>query len=430
MKDKVIIHYSNGKSYTLRNYKCEAVKWDFYNLGIVREVPLARHENVKTVKIPLFANKKFLADDVVAVESITDGKRIIHTRPGVDMSIHTDIKTAKRRCKQNRSEFYLELTDEDLAVFGHELHCPTNLQWYSPTPESIEVRNTADLGNILDSYIAATGDSAVRAYAENYRKFLEDFSTINLDKDFEQVLSGNKWSLYEDTEIDLEMSKSKAILFNGPAGCGKDSAISYLEEHLYVELTRRECKDRLHELTMEYFNVEPELYWKLYNSRELKEMPSVYYALKYSEYSMLRNSVEKFEYACGGVDWYVSPRMAMIFVSECIVKPEHGEDYFGKHRAEQAEKYGEVMVDGSCAAFEVNGEIRANELDALVDKLGAENILVIKVKRPGFSFNEDSRRYIPDGYKGIQTLSVLNMEGQEEFYNRDILDKVTHFLEN
>jgi hypothetical protein len=497
MKDKVIIHYTNGKSYTIKNAVCEKVEWDRDWLNILKlRYRIAEEKDrfftFSEYREPLICTGKLSANDVVAVESITEGKRIIHTRPGVNMSVQTDIKTAKKRCKQNRSEFHLELTGEDLVVFANSLQYP-NLQWYSPTPENLEVRNIVNLGDVLDTCITSTGGEAEKAYAEDCRKFLEENFSKRLDSDFHKVLEDNKWDLYEDIDIDLEMGDSKttydpkktilkwgddelegvctefefksvkdmtakdkthniiyddpldtlkppypicsnhkptkAILFNGPAGCGKDSTIAYLEENLGVELTRRECKDRLHELTMEYFDIEPELYWKLYNSRDLKEMPSVYYGLNHSKYMQLREVVKDFDYVCTGITWNISPRMAMIYISECAVKPELGENYFGKYRAEQVEKYGEVMVDGSCAAFEVNGEIRADEIDALIDKLGAENILLIKVNRPEFSFEGDSRRYVPSN-KILNTYIVNNINGQEEAYNESVLNLVKNFLES
>ena len=227
---------------------------------------------------------------------------------------------------------------------------------------------------------------------------------------------------------------TKAILLNAPKEVGKDCAIDYLMEQ-GIHLVVRECKDHLHKLVMNFFCVDEMRYWNIYDDRQLKEVPLPEFQIDltsdYSDYCFLEeilgydlqgNHLED----CSEVDmlWELryknhpedaygtclnlSIREAMIYVSEVVMKSRFGEDYFGKARAKSVRE-GEVIIDGSCAFVD--------ELHPLIEKIGMENILLIRIHRDGYTFEGDSRDYIPDGVI-TNTVDVDNNSTLEDYLKK------------
>ena len=215
----------------------------------------------------------------------------------------------------------------------------------------------------------------------------------------------------------IENINAKAILLNGPKLCGKDKALSYIKG-FYPNILTRETKDKLHELTMAFFNLSSEEYYKIYEDRELKEVPLPQFTVTGDEVLKLANiiSMDAREHNKGM--WQLSIREAMIWVSEVVCKPAFGKDYFGKARA-LAINSGDIITDGSTAFVE--------ELHPLIDRVGQDNILLIRIHRPGFEFDaSDSRGYIPDDII-YNTVDIKN-DGTEMLYLNRMLDEVEVFL--
>lgn len=200
---------------------------------------------------------------------------------------------------------------------------------------------------------------------------------------------------------------SKVILFNAAKGAGKSVACSHLLQK-YANSTYARCKDKLFELTMSLFNVPEDVFWKVYEDRVEKELPNRLFtvtaeALEYLEGQLGYDDVP---YAKVGTEYWLSCRHAMIYVSECICKPAFGEDYFGKARADSITGEFDLYLDDSLGF--------AEELKPLVDKVGAENILIIRVHGRG-DFQGDSRSIIEDSPLGIKSFDIPNEGTIEEF---------------
>jgi hypothetical protein len=117
----------------------------------------------------------------------------------------------------------------------------------------------------------------------------------------------------------------------------------------------------------------------------------------------------------------------MIYVSEIVCKPRFGYDYFGKARALSVQD-NEVILDDSCSAFlNDSGVISAEEIYPLIDRIGENNILLIRVHRSTCNFNNDSRRYVPDGVV-TNTIDVYN-DGDEEKYLQFMKDTICDFVD-
>ena len=147
------------------------------------------------------------------------------------------------------------------------------------------------------------------------------------------------------------------VIFNGPPGSGKDEAASYFKENFgFGNLS---FKYQLFRETMKHFDVNADWFMEGYDDREQKEKPC--------------------EILNG-----MSRREAMIHVSEEILKPRHGKAYFGECVSAEIE-------DGVNYAIADGGFVE--ELTPLIERVGAENIVIVQLVREGHDYSNDSRRY-------------------------------------
>lgn len=146
------------------------------------------------------------------------------------------------------------------------------------------------------------------------------------------------------------------ILFNGPPGTGKDVAADFFKKFGFKHLS---FKYQLFKETIRYFDVDEDWFMHGYNNRSEKEMPS----------EKLGN---------------MSRREAMIYVSEQIIKPMEGLDYFGKQVAEEINvNKNYVISDGGFV----------HELIPVIDKVGNNDFILVQLTRDNHDFSSDSRRY-------------------------------------
>lgn len=218
------------------------------------------------------------------------------------------------------------------------------------------------------------------------------------------------------------MTNPLLIVFSGAQGCGKDTAIEYLEK--FYTLERAECKETLHSATMELFNVPEDVYWDIYNNRELKKKPFDYLAITKKEAFKLGIVLESATLMSGANTRVtqngkvaLNIREAMVYTSECVMKPMFGNDVFGVRRAQKLTNG--VYVDGSYGFKE--------EAQPAIDKLGQDNILAIRITGRSDG-NIDSRTPIPDGLFD-NTVDIHNGEDVSlETFQQRVLNVVEDFL--
>ena len=176
------------------------------------------------------------------------------------------------------------------------------------------------------------------------------------------------------------------VLFNGPPGSGKDDACIVLEKYKVEHLS---FKHELYKSVCDYFNVDYDWFMEGYNVREIKE-----------------NLVE---WKLGGR----TRRQAMIYVAEEIIKPIYGKDYYAKQVSNQIDPTKNYCI--SDLGY-------AEELEAIVDKFGKNNVAVIQLEREGYDFSKDKRRYVGQVNSGVFPTGSgesIPTATKSEFYKTD-----------
>jgi nicotinamide mononucleotide adenylyltransferase len=183
------------------------------------------------------------------------------------------------------------------------------------------------------------------------------------------------------------------VIFNGPPGSGKDEAAAFYKENFgFGNLS---FKYQLFKETINHFEVDEQWFMEGYDDRTTKEKQEV--ALN-----------------------DMSRREAMIYVSEDILKPKKGLDYFGRTVAEEIE-------DGNHYAIADGGFVE--ELQPLVERVGAENIVIVQLTREGHDYSTDSRRYFNGRLRKTFTINE-STEIESQYVLPEELNILTYRIHN
>jgi hypothetical protein len=103
-----------------------------------------------------------------------------------------------------------------------------------------------------------------------------------------------------------------------------------------------------------------------------------------------------------------SQREFLIHMSENVIKPIFGKDAFGKAFVNSLPEEGLVFVSDS--GFK-------EELQCVLDHVGAENVLVVQIEREGCSFEGDSRKYLKKSMfeSPPDMIKVINNDTESRF---------------
>lgn len=147
---------------------------------------------------------------------------------------------------------------------------------------------------------------------------------------------------------------SKVIILNAPAGAGKDTIADLItQQYGYMKL---QFKEELYKELAGFYDLPIEVIVDVCSDREKKEAPCDYF---------------------GGL----TPRQALIMMSEDIVKPQKGKRYFGEQLAKEAHNFPFVIV--SDGGFH-------EEVQAVQDE---HQCIVVRLNGRG-TFKGDSRKYL------------------------------------
>ncbi len=167
---------------------------------------------------------------------------------------------------------------------------------------------------------------------------------------------------------------SRLVILNGPPSSGKDSIVKAVVEQNPEDFNHVEFKAKLIQITKVIYDISDERWDEVYTTVG-KEQP-----------------LEELE--------GLSPRQALIKVSEEVIKPNFGNDYFGKSLV-RATKPNMINLCSDGGFLE--------ELKPCVEKLGYDNVLLIQLFRDGCTFEGDSRNYIND----VDTVRTTELENND-----------------
>lgn len=168
------------------------------------------------------------------------------------------------------------------------------------------------------------------------------------------------------------------ILFNGPPGAGKDTAVSAYEAHgRYFNIEKRKFAESV--------KIGAHALFGLFNERGQPYPAAMFEAVK---------NEPRTEF------WGMSPRAAYIWYSEEVMKPKWGPGVFGRIEAQKLKKDRVHLFSDS--GF-------APEAEEVAKIAGKRNMLLVRLFRPGHTFEGDSRSYI--SLPGVDSIDLTNDGG-------------------
>ncbi len=207
------------------------------------------------------------------------------------------------------------------------------------------------------------------------------------------------------------------VIFNSPPNSGKDVSTQYMKDYFCTGEVIA-FKDELYKDTASYFDIEVEDLVEYHSDRSLKEKPSLLFA-KYQRES-LKQYFFSLLYVIGALInnrylmslGYYSSREALIHVSESVVKPVKGKDYYGKRLVEKIEDSSERFYFVSDSGFK-------EECTMVADK--GYNVIIAQLMRSGATFEGDSRSLLNKDdfkeYSNIKFCQIDNNSSLDDLYN-------------
>lgn len=168
------------------------------------------------------------------------------------------------------------------------------------------------------------------------------------------------------------------ILFNGPPGAGKDTAVA-----AYEALGRRYNTERRKFASA--VKIGAHALFGLFNDRGQPYPADTFEAVK-------NQPRDEF--------WGMSPREAYIWYSEEVMKPKFGPGIFGRIEARK-------LKPGRIHLFSDSGF--APEAEEIAAIAGRRNMFLVRLYREGCTFEKDSRSYI--SLPGVDTVDLKNDGG-------------------
>lgn len=156
--------------------------------------------------------------------------------------------------------------------------------------------------------------------------------------------------------ISINTDTDTVVILNGPPSSGKDTIADLLVDRLGKDCHHLRFKTSLYKIVQAIHGISDK---RLEELKLIKEYP--------------QKDLGMFSF-----------REVLIHVSENIIKPNYGINYFGVTAAKSL-KFGlNIFSDGGFI----------DEVDEITNKVGTSNVLLIRLHRKGTNYNIDSRSYL------------------------------------
>ena len=212
-------------------------------------------------------------------------------------------------------------------------------------------------------------------------------------------------------------NQKTVVIFNSPPNSGKDVAVQYLRGYFCTGEVLA-FKDELYLDTARHFDVDVEDLVAYHSDRDLKELPNTMFPKYQSE--SLKQYFFSLLYIIGLLInnrhlmslGYYSSREALIHVSEDLIKPVKGKDYYGKKLVERIEYSSERFYFVADSGF-------AEECSMVADK--GYSVIIAQLERSGATFDGDSRSLLNKDdfkeYNNIKFCQIDNNGSLDDLYN-------------
>lgn len=191
--------------------------------------------------------------------------------------------------------------------------------------------------------------------------------------------------------------KKTIFLLNGAPASGKDTAALIMQNELHKG-SHLSFKEELYKIVANYFNIDLEKFRSLATDRTTKDAP--YKELIRPDTGILARFIMWLFGFVRPVGY--SPRQALIYVSEKVIKPKFGKDFFGQKLLETIEKVSTEFVYVSDSGF-------IDEIKPLVE--AGHKVVVLRIHRNGCTFDGDSRTLLSDedlAELGVKAIDIDN----------------------
>jgi len=181
-----------------------------------------------------------------------------------------------------------------------------------------------------------------------------------------------------------------AIILNGPPGVGKDTLANLLVRSFAIPTMA--FKEVLYRETARYFSVELNTFIRMASGRKSKEVVSPMLRLQ-----LPWRKKHEVKYR------YLTPRQALIFVSELVIKPREGVRYFGDAAVALC-----VERDYKWVVFSDGGF--PEETESISEAF--QQTFLFHLHRDPCTFEGDSRDYVR-GFANTHTLNLIDGDPEE-----------------
>ena len=211
---------------------------------------------------------------------------------------------------------------------------------------------------------------------------------------------------HSETEALKKLPKPLVIMFNAPPRAGKGTACEILMRKFPESVKYEYFKEYLYKESAKVLGLDFNFWASVCQNGDLKDKP------------MLRLQT-------GEAEGSVTPRDILINVAENILKPKHGKDCIANATAHKiAKTIQQFKAEKGYNPIIVVPDLGfPYEADAVRAIIPSAEVAVVHIKREGYTFEGDSRNYVPKAKYRIENttlkafeesvLSILSTEVQD-----------------